>query len=326
MERARNVRADAERGNHKPKLRNSRVREDAFDVVLRHTNRPGKQRGERANQGDDRHRRSADFRGGDVQRERARDQKHPGGDHRRGVNQRADRRRTFHRVRQPDVERKLRALANRAAENQERDHGDPGHAGKCLRFGEVMQIFLGEDLIKIQAAGLDVEKNQADKENCVADARGEECFESGKFCAHGLRIVDVMFVRRADRPKADEQVRTQAHDFPEQKELEQVRRNHHSEHPARKQGNVGEEAGVAWIVADVMMSVFVGVAVAHITDAVDKDHQANGRHHKKHHRHERIDHHADFEHGIAGRHLQKDRQLGKVRMLGKFCAFADGFK
>ena len=43
-----------------------------------------------------------------------------GRDHRRGVDQRGDRRRAFHRVRQPDVQRKLRRLSDRAAENQKR--------------------------------------------------------------------------------------------------------------------------------------------------------------------------------------------------------------
>ena len=39
--------------------------------------------------------------------------------HRRGMNQRADRRGAFHGVGQPDVQRELRALAHRAAEDQQ---------------------------------------------------------------------------------------------------------------------------------------------------------------------------------------------------------------
>ncbi len=42
-----------------------------------------------------------------------------GGHHRRGVNQRADGRRAFHRVGQPDVQRELGGLAHRAAEDQQ---------------------------------------------------------------------------------------------------------------------------------------------------------------------------------------------------------------
>ena len=42
------------------------------------------------------------------------------GHHRRGVDQGGDRRRAFHRVRQPDVQRELRGFADGAAKNQER--------------------------------------------------------------------------------------------------------------------------------------------------------------------------------------------------------------
>ena len=42
------------------------------------------------------------------------------GHHRRGVDQRGDRRRAFHRVGQPDVERNLRRLAGGAEEQQQR--------------------------------------------------------------------------------------------------------------------------------------------------------------------------------------------------------------
>ena len=44
--------------------------------------------------------------------------------HRRRMDQRRDRRRAFHRVRQPDVERNLRRLAGRADEQQQRDQRD----------------------------------------------------------------------------------------------------------------------------------------------------------------------------------------------------------
>ena len=43
--------------------------------------------------------------------------------HGRGMDQSRDRRRAFHRVRQPDVERELRGLADCAAEDQQRGRG-----------------------------------------------------------------------------------------------------------------------------------------------------------------------------------------------------------
>ena len=52
---------------------------------------------------------------------RAHDQVDAGGDHRRRVDEGADRRRALHRVREPRLERELRRLGDRAAEQAERD-------------------------------------------------------------------------------------------------------------------------------------------------------------------------------------------------------------
>ena len=62
------------------------------------------------------------------QRIHPRHQEHARRHHRRGVDERADRRRAFHRVRQPDVQRHLAGLADGAAEDQQRDAGRDGHA------------------------------------------------------------------------------------------------------------------------------------------------------------------------------------------------------
>ena len=72
----------------------------------------GEQRGERADPRDDGHRVAARL----EERVRAGDDEHAGRHHRRGVDQRGDRRRAFHRVGQPEVQRELRALADRAEE------------------------------------------------------------------------------------------------------------------------------------------------------------------------------------------------------------------
>ena len=56
------------------------------------------------------------------QRRHARHHEDAGGHHRRGVDQRRDRRRAFHRIRQPDVQRHLRRLAHRADEQADADH------------------------------------------------------------------------------------------------------------------------------------------------------------------------------------------------------------
>ena len=83
--------------------------------------RPGDEQRQRADAGG----RVLDRRRLLEDRVRARDQVDAGGDHRRRVDERADRRRALHRVRQPRVQRDLRRLRDRAAEQAERDevHG-----------------------------------------------------------------------------------------------------------------------------------------------------------------------------------------------------------
>ena len=103
--------------DHVAELRERRVGEDALDVVLLDGDERREQRGEAADVGDD------------VQRVGVEQKQHPakhvnaGGHHRRGVDQGGDGRRAFHRVRQPDMQRELRRLADRAAENQQAGDG-----------------------------------------------------------------------------------------------------------------------------------------------------------------------------------------------------------
>jgi hypothetical protein len=99
VEHAGSVGADAEAQEHVAQLRDGGVGENFFDVRLHQADGRGVERGERANQRNDEHR---DGRAREK-RIHARDHVHAGGDHRRGVNQRADWRGTFHRVRQPDI-------------------------------------------------------------------------------------------------------------------------------------------------------------------------------------------------------------------------------
>ena len=99
--------------DHVAELRERRVSEDAFDVVLLH-------RHHRGHQG----RNGADPRD-DVQRRRVEDKKDAAEQvnarchHRRRVNQRADRRGALHGIGQPHVQRELRGFADRAAEDEE---------------------------------------------------------------------------------------------------------------------------------------------------------------------------------------------------------------
>src|SRR6185312_10823425 len=106
----------------------------------------------------------------------ARDEEHARGDHCGRVDQRADRCRTFHCVRQPDVERELSGLANRAAENQERDEG-----GACAKQSHAATFKTSAPaIVKKQCATTIVEPKYSKKKSHVTDARGDERLLCGR--------------------------------------------------------------------------------------------------------------------------------------------------
>ncbi len=120
VEDARGVGAHAAGQEHVAELRHGRVRENFLDVGLHQADGGGIERGDRADDGDDQH---GDRRAREK-RIHARDHVHARGDHRRGVNQRADGRGAFHRVGQPDVKRQLRGFSDRAGEKQQANRGE----------------------------------------------------------------------------------------------------------------------------------------------------------------------------------------------------------
>ena len=116
VEDARGIGADAAAEEHVAKLRNSGVGENFFDVGLHQADGGGIEGRERAHNRDHQH---GDRRARE-QRIHPRDHVNARGDHGCGVDQRADRRGAFHRVRQPHVERNLRGFADGADEQQDR--------------------------------------------------------------------------------------------------------------------------------------------------------------------------------------------------------------
>ena len=74
------------------------------------------------------------------------------------------------------------------------------------------------------------------------------------------------------------------------------------------------------------MPMLVGVTVLHIADAVDEDHQADGRHHKQRHRRERINHPADEEKRFACRQCPDEWECLEERMLCQLRAVSNRFE
>ena len=120
--------------HHVAKLRHGRVGQNALDVVLRNCNQRSKNRGECTHPSDDgqRRRRPTRQRARMHERKNARNQIHARRHHRRRVNQRRHRRRTFHRIRQPHVQRKLSALPHSPCKNQQSNRTRSGQSPRGM--------------------------------------------------------------------------------------------------------------------------------------------------------------------------------------------------
>ena len=224
------VRADAHRQKHVSKLGDSRIREDAFDVVLHEPDSSGQERRRDANRRDDRQR----MRRMTEQDGVAANHVDTGGDHRRRMDEGRDRSRPFHRIGQPDVERDLRRFARRAHEQQQRDQRNRPERRLRREGGGGAR-----HLVKIEGAEPRKRQQHAEKEAEVADSVDDEGFLAG--VGGGLLF----------EPEADQQVRAQADAFPPDEQHQEIRAQHEHEHERREQVQVREVArvlGVALLV------------------------------------------------------------------------------
>src|SRR6478735_6590251 len=114
------------------------------------------------------------------------------------MNQRTNRCRSFHRIRQPDVKRELPGFADGTAENQQRDKSGAGANAQQSRLFQATASLV----VKQKGAAVVVEPKHPEKEPKIADARGDESFlrRSG-----GARSLD---------PEANQQIGRKSNQFP----------------------------------------------------------------------------------------------------------------
>ena len=181
---------------------------------------------------------------------------HARGDHGRGVNQRADRSGAFHRVRQPDVQRKLRGFSRRADKQEQgnrREHsrlsnGFRGHRRRARQHGR-----------EIQRAEGPQDQKHAEDESEIADA------------VHPERLVAGVGGGLLQEEETDQQVAAQAHAFPADKHQQVVGREHQQQHEKHEQIQVRKKTAVAGIVVHVSGRVNVNQP-AHAGDDQQHDH------------------------------------------------------
>ena len=277
MEHGHGVGRRAQRHGHIAELRQGGIGHHALDVVLNCAEKAHKQRGNRADDHDDAQGGAAQF----VNRRHARHHKQTGGNHGCRVNQRGNRRRAFHRVGQPHVQRELGGFTHRADKQQQAGYGNqrPLHARNQLDGGVLHLRQIGEHVGVAQAAA-EISQHQRDAQHKaeVADAVDQKRFQIGK---SGRRFFEI---------ETDQQIRHQAHRFPAEEKLDEVVGHNQHQHAECKQGDIAEKA----LVADCF--------VVHIADGVDMHHQRHAGDHRHHHRRHRIDQKADRE--INAAHCQ----------------------
>ena len=168
------------------------------------------------------------------QRVHARDQVDAGGDHRRGVDQRADRRRALHRVREPGVQRDLGGLRERADEQQQAA-GDEVRR-RSVPWPNAPASAAWKRLQEVERAGVLEDEVRAEHEADVADDVDHE------------RLDPRLGGGRAPVPEGDQQVGGGADERPADDQQQEVAREHQQQHREDEEVQVGEvarEAAVA---------------------------------------------------------------------------------
>ena len=120
VEHADAISPKTHRHEHIAKLRAGGISDDALDVVLDEANGCGEKRGDGTDDDDE----GLRVRGQFIKRRQAGDEEHASSHHRGGVDKRGNRRRAFHRVRQPSVQQELGGFAHGTHEQQEADDGE----------------------------------------------------------------------------------------------------------------------------------------------------------------------------------------------------------
>ena len=274
------VRADPRRHEHVSDLRHRRVRDHALDVPLHERDGSRDQERRRTEPGSE----VLDVGGGLEDGMRADEQVDAGGDHRRGVDQGRDRRRAFHRVREPGLERKLRRLRDRAAEQPERDQRDH-------RRWDAVHLL--EDPEELERARLPDEEHARERERGVAD-----------------RIHHERLLRGRDRlglvvPEPDQEVRREADEPPADEEEQEVPGLDEQQHREDEERHVGEVATLL-------------VVAVHVAHRVPDDESADAGDDEHHRARERVEQDLETHVEVAGRKPRvRRRELLAVPGVGR---------
>jgi hypothetical protein len=209
------------------------------------------------------------------------------------VDQRRHRRRAFHRVRQPDIQRDLRALAGRADEQQQADRRQHAEVSDLDRHRS-RGILHGAEVER--AEGVE-DQEHAEHEAPVADPVGDERLLAG--VGRALLLV----------PVADQQVRAEAHPFPAHEHDQEVVAQHERQHEETEQVQVAEEARHA-----------AARLVGHVGGRVDVNQRTDAGDDEQHHPGERIEPEAprrlEAADAVLGGERNRRNPVGNLHVVG----------
>ena len=249
VEDARRKRPHAAGHEHVAKLRDGRVRENFLDVSLRNADGRSKKCSQRANDGHDRQRERRAFKDHMRARNHVDARRH----HRSRMDQRRNRRRTFHRVGKPHIERNLRRFAASADHQQNADRCQQTRVSSLNGQGNHRAKYL----IEIQRSKMFYQQEQCDQKSEIANAIDDE------------RLLARRCRRIFREPEPDQQIRRQPHPLPANEHLQVITGQHQRQHEKHEQVQIAEEAVVAGI-------------VPHVADRVDVNEESDASDHQQH--------------------------------------------
>jgi hypothetical protein len=198
-------------------------------------------------------------------RRHARDQEHTGCHHGGRMDQRGHRRRAFHRIRQPGVQKELGRLAHRAHEQEQADGRQRVHFHpEEIERGVGVLAGAFEDHVELGGVEQDEGAEYTQKIAEIADAVDDEGL-------HRCGVGRCLFV-----PEADQQVGGDAHAFPAKEHLQQVIGGDQHQHGEGEQRQIREEACAVLV-------------MAHVADGIEVNERRDRVHHHQHHRCQRIE-------------------------------------
>ena len=235
--------------HHITELADGGVSQNPFNVGLQDADGCGIERRDTA---DDRHNQQR-FRSLHINRAGAGDDIDAGGDHGGRVDQRADRRRSQHGVREPDVQRNLGGFPDGPGQQQQADQGE---GARSVRVHWKLRG-LRKDHQIIQRAEGRVEENQADQKTEVAQAGDDERLLAG---IGGILPAEVI---------PDQKIGTKPDSLPSHPQQQVIAGQNQGQHKEQEEVHVGEEP------VDALLT-------RHIADGIDVDEQPHAGYDQRH--------------------------------------------